>query len=188
MAHLKTYYCTAQDISDAVKSLSTDLTDAKKEAKIQVAEGIIDAVMQTTFRTVSDSGTATGGSTTTLEDTSKSWTTDEYANYSCLIWDGTGAGQIAAIVSNTSDTLTFRDAITAPDNTSKYEIFPFDMKKMSLIREACIALAALMCIAYNVAEFTTNAQAALTGDMLWAEADRALGMLADKRILDYLSG
>ncbi|MFX1300367.1 MAG: hypothetical protein ACFFDE_05435, partial [Promethearchaeota archaeon] len=72
---------------------------------------------------VVETGTATGGSTTTLEDSSKNWDTDEFANgYTLVIYDGTGEGQSADIVSNTSNTLTFGTLSTAPDSTSRYKI------------------------------------------------------------------
>ena len=68
-----------------------------------------------------DSGTATGGSATTLEDTSKSWTTDFWADGWVFIWQGTGAGDIRSISSNTATVLTI-DSGTAPDTTSDYVI------------------------------------------------------------------
>lgn len=54
-----------------------------------------------------DSGTATGVSTTTtLTDTTKSWTTNQYANYLVKLVSGIGVGQWKRIVSNTATTLT----------------------------------------------------------------------------------
>ena len=71
-----------------------------------------------------DSGTATGGTSTTLQDTSKSWTTNFWVNAYVAILNGTGAGQIRQVVSNTADTLTVDSAwTTTPDSTSKYIIF-----------------------------------------------------------------
>lgn len=58
-------------------------------------------------------GTATGTQTsTTLQDTSKTWTTNFYSNYSVKIVSGTGAGQIRTISSNTANTLTVSSAWT----------------------------------------------------------------------------
>jgi len=77
-------------------------------------------------------GTATGGAagalTGTLIDTSKSWTTDEYAGWNVVIYDGTGAGQYMVVASNTATTLTGNlilddhEWTTAPDSTSEYMI------------------------------------------------------------------
>jgi predicted ribosomally synthesized peptide with SipW-like signal peptide len=49
-------------------------------------------------------GTATGGSATTLVETGKTWVTDAYAGKTVVI---SGAGGIRTIISNTADTLTF---------------------------------------------------------------------------------
>ena len=65
-------------------------------------------------------------STTTLQDTTKNWTTNQWANYYLFIYSGTGKDQISKIASNTSNTLTFATLSTPPDNTSRYEIVGFD--------------------------------------------------------------
>ena len=71
-----------------------------------------------------DSGTATGGSGTTLADTSKDWGTDIWEYALIEITGGTSKGDIRAISSNTSDTITVSSAFTAtPDTTSTYKIF-----------------------------------------------------------------
>lgn len=68
-------------------------------------------------------GTATSGSTTTLVDSGKSWTTNQWSGYSCIITEGSAAGKSATIRSNNATQLTFTGAIaTAVDNTSKYII------------------------------------------------------------------
>ncbi len=56
--------------------------------------------------------TATGGSTTTVIDTSQSWTVDEWAGYSVRI-----NGSRRTITSNTSDTLTFSTIFGMTDPT-----------------------------------------------------------------------
>lgn len=73
--------------------------------------------------TVSDSGTATGTQTsTTLQDTGKSWTTDQFAGYTVQLTGGTGSGQWRRITSNTSNTLTVGAWSTTPDGTTTYSI------------------------------------------------------------------
>lgn len=71
-----------------------------------------------------DSGTSSGNNTsTTLNDTTKSWTTDAFAGKVVIIKFGTGVGQIRKISSNTATTLTIAEAwATIPDNTSQYVI------------------------------------------------------------------
>lgn len=54
-----------------------------------------------------DRGVATGTqSSTTLDDTTKSWTTDQWRNQYLHIWNGTGEGQYRKITTNDSNTLT----------------------------------------------------------------------------------
>jgi hypothetical protein len=68
-------------------------------------------------------GTATAGAATTLTDSGQSWTTNEWANYELVIYEGTGAGQYRTISSNTATALTVSAAWdTNPDTTSKYKI------------------------------------------------------------------
>jgi hypothetical protein len=80
-------------------------------------------------------GTATGThSSSTLQDTSQSWTTNFFANMDVLIVSGTGAGQRRRIASNNATTLTLASTVIGnartgnwsitPDNTSVYEIVP----------------------------------------------------------------
>jgi hypothetical protein len=65
---------------------------------------------------------ATSGSSTTIV-ASKSWGTNQFANFQVKITKGTGAGQIRTISSNTATTLTVSNAFsTAPDSTSKFSI------------------------------------------------------------------
>lgn len=68
-----------------------------------------------------DCGTATSGAASTLTDSTKSWTTNQWANYAVKITAGTGIGQVAAIASNTGTALTIvKPWTTNPDNTSVY--------------------------------------------------------------------
>jgi hypothetical protein len=71
-------------------------------------------------------GVATGGTTTTLIDTTKSWNTNQWAGYYVRLFGGTGDGQLRQIVSNTANTLTWATSGTVPDATSKYLIDGFD--------------------------------------------------------------
>ena len=66
-------------------------------------------------------GTATSGSATTLVNSAKTWTTNQWANYQVRITAGTGKGQVRVITSNTGDTLTFATGATI-DATSVYAI------------------------------------------------------------------
>ncbi len=65
-----------------------------------------------------DRGVATGAqTTTTLKDTSKAWTVNEFAGAVVLIYSGTNSEWTApyrTVISNTSDTLTFAEFPKAP--------------------------------------------------------------------------
>ena len=72
----------------------------------------------------SDVGVSTGSNTnTTLNDTTKSWTTNKWQDKTVAIVDGTGKGQIRTTSSNTSNKLTVSSNwTTVPDATSVYHI------------------------------------------------------------------
>ncbi len=67
-------------------------------------------------------GDATGGSTTTLIDTTANWKTNILADASITIDSGTGSVTTRTVASNTSNTVTTTATWTAPDATSKYTI------------------------------------------------------------------
>jgi len=70
-------------------------------------------------------GFATGGSTTTLIDTTKNWETNYWSrtvNRKVRIVEGTGIGNEIAITSNTNNTLTFATQTFTPDTTTRYVI------------------------------------------------------------------
>ncbi len=69
------------------------------------------------------SGTATSATATTLSNTSKNWSVNQWTNYQIRITSGTGIGQIRTITSNTATAITVTTAWTInPDATSNYEI------------------------------------------------------------------
>jgi hypothetical protein len=70
-------------------------------------------------------GFATGGSTTTLIDTTKSWQTNCWsrtAQRKVRIVEGTGVGSELAITSNTATQLTYATQTFTPDTTTRYVI------------------------------------------------------------------
>jgi hypothetical protein len=72
-------------------------------------------------------GVATGSQTTTvLQDTTQSFTVNQWVGYWIRIISGTGAGQIRLIASNDTNSVTWSSAGTAPDSTSYYTIEGFD--------------------------------------------------------------
>ena len=73
---------------------------------------------------LSAGGTATGAqSSTTLQDTTKTWATNQWAGFVVTITSGTGSGQSRSVSSNNGNTLTVSLAwTTSPDGTSRYTI------------------------------------------------------------------
>lgn len=71
-----------------------------------------------------DSGTSTGSnSSTTLNDTGKSWSADQHNGKALVITVGTGSGQVRTISDTTATQLTVSAAwTTTPDATSDYVI------------------------------------------------------------------
>ena len=70
-------------------------------------------------------GFATGGSTTTLEDTTKSWPINYWSRTAARklrIVEGTGAGSELDILSNTATSITFAEQTFVPDTTTRYII------------------------------------------------------------------
>ena len=68
-------------------------------------------------------GTATGGSSNTLSDTTKNWTPDELIGYVLRVTSGTGAYQSRVITGNTATQITISPNWTTPPSTdSAYEI------------------------------------------------------------------
>lgn len=66
-------------------------------------------------------GTATSGSATTLVNSAKAWTADQWINYQVRITAGTGCGQVRTITDNDGTSLTFASGATI-DATSEYSI------------------------------------------------------------------
>ncbi|NCU31028.1 hypothetical protein EOM57_04450 [Candidatus Saccharibacteria bacterium] len=66
-------------------------------------------------------GTATSGSATTLVNSAKAWTVDQWIGYQVRITAGTGCGQVRTITDSDATSLTFATGATI-DNTSQYSI------------------------------------------------------------------
>lgn len=63
-------------------------------------------------------GTVTSATSTTMTDSTQSWTVDEFKGCIFTTLTGTGANQRRRIISNTSDTLTFDTALSVSLDTS----------------------------------------------------------------------
>ena len=74
------------------------------------------------YRGMGDKGTATGGSTTVLNDTNKLWVADEWIGGTLEITSGTGSGQTATITDSFATQLVFDTLSTGLNNTSVYRL------------------------------------------------------------------
>ena len=75
------------------------------------------------FGEIFATGTATAGGASTLTNSGKAWTVNQWVNYQVRITAGTGIGQIRVIASNTATAITTATAwTTQPDVTSQYAI------------------------------------------------------------------
>jgi len=112
-------------------NLSTGAVEAIMQISANTATtltliGVFSTIPDTTsFYTIEDclaGGIATSGSVTTLVNSGKAWTADQWVNSRVRILGGTGLGQTALITANTGTTLTFATLGTAIAAGSVYEI------------------------------------------------------------------
>lgn len=113
------YYDVLADVWYVKPALSAMMAAAPTDLKLE---------RMTENSTIWEQSVALGThSATTLQDTTKNWTVNQYAGYYVFIYSGTGVNQISAITSNTATTLTLASTLgTPPDNTSKYQITGYD--------------------------------------------------------------
>jgi hypothetical protein len=78
--------------------------------------------VQFPIATQNAAGAATGGSTTTLIDSSRTWDPGCWTGNRVRIIAGTGLGAEIAITANTATTLTYATQTFTPDSTTRYQI------------------------------------------------------------------
>ncbi len=129
-------FCTVAEVKAAVDFPTTGapINDAVIEGFILDAEEEIENIYKTKFGNIEVSGTANGDySTTTLSDSNKNFTADEYVGYVVWIYGGTGEGQYREIQSNTETKLTVSPAFDViPDATSNYRITKLGYKSQTV--------------------------------------------------------
>lgn len=101
-------------------SVATTLTEG---GRLTAASSFYDYAVKVDSGHEYDSGTATSGTTTVLNDTGKAWTVNGLINRIVYIHTGTDAGEYRVVNSNTATSMTFLEPfLTALDNTSQYTI------------------------------------------------------------------
>lgn len=97
------------------------LTSATGLIGVAPTDGSIDGGDET--HTVRATGLATGGSTTTLVDSTQNWTPNQLQGNWLYIFSGTREGQLRKVASNTANTITWATAGTAPTTNSRYRVY-----------------------------------------------------------------
>ncbi len=68
-------------------------------------------------------GTASSGDSTTLTDSTRTWTTNQFVGYQAVLLDGTGKGQVRNVTGNTINSITVSPGWTVPpSNTTRYAL------------------------------------------------------------------
>jgi len=119
-------YCTYDEVKAAINFPDTGapVSDADITEFITYSEAEIEAVYNTKFGVVEQSGTADGDySTTTLSLTTLDMTTDAYVGYVLWITAGTNSGEYRQISANDATKITVDTAFSgATDVTSEFKI------------------------------------------------------------------
>ncbi|NCC99953.1 MAG: hypothetical protein EOL95_09690, partial [Bacteroidia bacterium] len=113
-------YVDVTQVRNIIGVTDTDvISDTVIEQAIEFAEDELDRLTFTTYLPNEDNGSVTSATATTLVDSSKSWTSDQWIGYAVYIYSGTGKGQIREITDNDDTSLTVGTWTTNPDSTSK---------------------------------------------------------------------
>jgi F0F1-type ATP synthase membrane subunit c/vacuolar-type H+-ATPase subunit K len=109
---------TGHYFSAAVDQMEMNYDTGKRN----LAPASSEVYLQESPTTGTATGTATGGSGTTLTDSGQSWTSSDLIGSAVAIVGGTGAGQVEAITANTATEITVSSFSPTPDATSQYAI------------------------------------------------------------------
>ena len=108
-----------KEFDPATMTWSSPLATTNLPASIGTSGKLVATPGQVAYAT----GTATSGGSTTLTNSAKTWTTNQWTNYQVRITAGTGVGQTRTIASNTGTALTVSASwTTTPNATSVYVI------------------------------------------------------------------
>ena len=103
--------------TNAYQSLAQNPANGSNDGKLVATPSFMDE----DFVAIA-SGTATGGTGTTLQNNTKNWTASQWVNAQVIIASGTGAGQIRTITANDATSITVATWGTNPSTDSVYYI------------------------------------------------------------------
>ena len=129
------HYCTATEVKDAISfpTSSAPISDAIITTFIGYAEEEIEEIYHTKFGNIDLSSTPTSGDTTTITDSTASYTADEYIGYVVWVYSGTNSGEYREITANTTTALTVSPAFSsAIDTTSLFRITKLGYKDQTV--------------------------------------------------------
>lgn len=134
---------------------------------------IVVATGNKKFKTELSTGTATAGTVSTIEDTTTALVVDSLAGKFVEIIDGTGAGQVRKIATNSADTLTVTEPFgVAPDATSVYLIYGYQISEVLLQPSVTASAGGAATITNGAASYVVNA---LTGAVVLITAGTGAG-------------
>ena len=87
-----------------------------------------------------DIGTATDAKDYYITDSTKTWATNQYANYYVYILSGTGAGLIIKITSNDATTLYFASITKDLEDDVSYEIVYFPYERVEMFQDEKVSV------------------------------------------------
>ncbi len=103
----------ASDLGDGNPTFTLEFTGPQGAQTRTITANTSDTLTITPAYATNVTDTATGGSASTLVDTSVSWATNAWANKTVQITVGAASGQSRRVLSNTNNTLTIENTWTA---------------------------------------------------------------------------
>jgi hypothetical protein len=96
--------------------------DPSASRKYILAKRPLSEIADWSTNGMTESGTSEAGSTTTLQDTGKTWIAGQWEGFTLTCTGGTGGGQERTIITNDANTVTVDTAMTAPGADTTYTI------------------------------------------------------------------
>ena len=140
-------------------------------------------IQPTPSGSVNDSGTVASATSTTLTDSTKTWTTNQWDGQTVMITAGPGFDQVREITSNTATVLTVDPAWTTnPTAASSYEIADGDVHKKLFFRYMTNNFASTVANAFESTFSADTSMPVLDDDLVRKDI---VWRLREKNSMDY---